>query len=233
MKHPDDFQKLIKRGENLYTLMRPLKLAGVPFGRRMVVFVQDGKVMLHSPFIPAPAHLREVERLGKVTDIVTPTVFHDTFLDEVVPHYPDATYYCVPGAEKFLGEHVCVTSVDELSNTAWSDVLEVLPMAGMPKVNECAFYHRDSRSLLVSDLLFNVQGLDGWWLHTFAKMLGFDTAPSPSRLFNSMIKDKAAFTRSLKEIKQRDFDQILTSHFNIVSSGGSEVLSDIIGGLES
>lgn len=228
MQHPDDYNKLIQRGDGIYTLMRPLSLAGVPFGRRMVILVQDGKLMLQSAFVPEPDLLNQISQLGEVTDIVVPTTFHDTFLNEVMLHYPGATYYCVPGAEKFTEKKVNTKPVSQLQDSPWADILQIIPIAGMPKVNEHAFYHLPSKSLLVSDLFFNIKGLDGWWLNTFAKLLGFADRPNSSRLFKAMVKDKVAFSNSLEEIAQLDFDQILTSHFNTVPTGGKKIINSIL-----
>lgn len=230
MNHPDDFNQLVQRGDGIYTVMRPLNLLGVQFGRRMVIIQgKNGNLMLQSPFIPEPDTMKQIFQLGNVTDIVVPTVFHDTFLDEVVKAYPDACYHVVQGAEKHLPKHVAQRSTDSgLAQTSWSDVLETFLIGGMPKVNESIFYHRPSKSLLVSDLFFNRNGLGGCWLNVFSRLMGFADQPSPSRLFRAMISDSEAFSSSLQQVMTCDFDQILTSHFCIVEKGGKAILDRII-----
>lgn len=227
-KHPDDYLTLTNRGSGLFTTMRPLSLLGVPFGRRMVILEKEGQLMLQSPFIPQPEILEQIQQLGEVTAIVVPTIFHDTFLQEVIQTFPKANYYTVAGAEKHLRDQVSNHPIHALADSHWNDILTPLPLAGMPKVNECLFYHQPSKSLLVSDLFFNIENLDGSWLNLFARMMGFADSPSPSRLFKAMIKDKVAFSNSLEEIAQLDFDQILTSHFNTVNTGGKRVIETII-----
>lgn len=228
MKHPSDFHSLQQWSPGLYTTMRKLKLAGVPLGRRMVVLEHDGQLMLQSAFVADSSIQQSIHQLGKVTDIVVPTIFHDTFLDEVIKAYPQARYYYVEGAQKLLPDTLDTHPMSDLCETPWNDVLKEIPLKGAPKLNESAFIHQPSNTLLVSDLFFNIEGLEGWWLQRFAKMLGFAHAPRPSRLFKSTIKDNQAFCSSLREILQHDFDRILTSHFQCVPTHGKKVIEDIL-----
>lgn len=227
MQYPLDFQKIVQLDKNLYSVMCPLRLAGAPFGRRMVIIVSHGEVMLQSAFAPDEAMQQEIEKLGKVTSIVVPTYFHDTFLDEVSALYPKATYYCVKGSSQHLKNVEKVESMQQLAETHWMESLSLLPLGGIPKANECVFYHKPSRILLVSDLFFNIGELEGWWLRTLAKLLGFADAPMPSRLFCALIKDKAAFTESLSRILELDFEIIIPSHFLPIEKEGKAVIKTI------
>ncbi|MGB1261084.1 MAG: hypothetical protein ACPG6P_13650 [Akkermansiaceae bacterium] len=228
-KHPDDFQHLVKRGDRVYTVMCPLNLLGASFGRRMVVLQSSrGNVMLHSPFVLEGEILETVNQLGPVTEVVVPTVFHDTFLNEVQQKYSSANYLVADGAERLIKAKQGSENIGKLALSEWAGDLTVIPIEGMPKVNEYAFIHHPSRSLLVSDLIFNIEGLHGAWRKTMASLLGFSSAPGPSRLFRAMIKDKDAFRGSLEEILTHDFDQIITSHFNVISADGPRVIEQVL-----
>lgn len=208
--------------------MRSLSLLGVPFGRRMFILEHEGRLMLQSPFLLQPEVAGKLNQLGEVTDVVVPTIFHDTFLKEVMVEYPAATYYAVSGAEKHIHHGIKQAPVQQLAETVWNDILVNIPIDGMPRVNECLFYHKPSKTLLVSDLLFNTAGLDHGWLHLFARMMGFAGKPSPSRLFKSMIRDKQAFATSLRKVLNYDFDQILTSHFECIDTGGRPAIEQVL-----
>ena len=82
---------------------------------------------------------------------------------------------------------------------------------GAPWVNEVAFLHRPSKTLVVTDLVFNVHGARGLSPLVF-RMVGAWKKLAQSRLFRSQVKDREAFAAAGRQILDWDFDAVLMAH---------------------
>lgn len=196
-------------------------LLGVTIGRRMVVVqLPDGSLQLHSP-VPIGPYLQEsLARLGRVGAIIAPTAFHDTFLPEVLPLFPEAAFYASPGLPA-VGRKP--TDLGE-APASWREILDWERIAGMPKVNEYVFLHKPSRTLLVSDLVFHIGQEADAWTRLFFKANGAFNCLRPTRLFRVMIRDRDAFRESLLRVMDWDFDRLVMSHGRIVEFGAKDRL---------
>ena len=91
--------------------------------------------------------------------------------------------------------------------------LELIEVRGMPKIQERVMFHRASKTLIVADLLFNLQAEAGRWTLGFMRaMAGIREYPGMSRLFRFCIKDRSAFAASMREIAALDFERIVVAH---------------------
>jgi hypothetical protein len=83
----------------------------------------------------------------------------------------------------------------------------------MPRLNEFAVFHRASRSLIVADLIFNLdaatQNAVGRWFLRFNKVYG---KAGVSRMFRTFIRNRTAFEESLEEIAKLDFKRTVLGH---------------------
>ena len=213
--------------ENIWEAVAPLKLPGIRMDHRMtVVRLTSGEMFIHSP-VGYSAHLaKEIEALGKVQWFVAPSRFHDMYWPQWFAAFPAARFVAVRGLKEDHPE-LPFAHVLEEGLSLWNGELEILPVRGTPKLNEVALLHSPSRSLIVADLLFNIdaqaQNLLG---RLFLKANGVYGRPGISRIFRSHVKDKAAFQESLQEIQQRQFDRIVIGHG--LNLGGNEVLAQAI-----
>lgn len=196
-------------------------LLGVKIGRRMVVVqLPDGGLQLHSPVPIGPELQESLERHGRVGAIVAPTAFHDTFLAEVLPLFPEATFYASPGLPTVGRKPSNLREAPDF----WREILDWERIAGMPKVNEYVFLHKPSRTLLVSDLVFHIGQEANAWTRLFFKGNGAFDCLRPTRLFRAMIRDRDAFRESVLRVMDWDFDRVIMSHGRIVESGAKDRL---------
>jgi hypothetical protein len=83
----------------------------------------------------------------------------------------------------------------------------------MPQIQEHAFFHRPSKTLIVADLMFNLPPNVGAWTQLFLRAAaGIRDYPGMSRLFRFMIKDRAEFVSSIGRIADLDFDKVVVTH---------------------
>ncbi|MGZ8898634.1 MAG: hypothetical protein ACXW3Z_00940 [Limisphaerales bacterium] len=210
--------------ENVWEAVTPLKIPGLRMDHRMtVVRLSNGELLIHSPVEYSYPLAKEILELGKVQWFVAPSRFHDMYWPKWFRAFSKTRSAAVRGVKEDHPE-LPFSDVLEGGSAFWDGELEILPLRGAPKLNEVALLHPDSGSLIVADLLFNIdahaQNLLG---RLFLKANGICGRPGISRIFRSYVKDKAAFQESLRQIQQRDFQRIILGHGP--NLGGNEVLA--------
>jgi len=212
-------------GENIWELSEPLKLAGLfELGHRMTVIrLSSGQLILHSPVRYHDGLAAELARLGTVGTIVAPSAFHYHYLPEWLQAYPAARLLAPEGfSEKCL-------KIDGLLPGSWpgeyAPELQVTKIEGMPSINEIAFCHASSKSLIVADFVFNLGRDCSFPTRAMLKMSGVYRIKGPSRLYRAFIKDRGAMRRSVDEIVEWTFDRIVVGHGDIIDADGPEIVS--------
>jgi hypothetical protein len=149
-------------------------------------------------------------------------LLHDTYAREGRHAFPDLPFLGPPGFSEVVGFPV----QDLLPAPAeWSDEIRVIRLAGAPKLEEHAFLHLPSRTLVVADLIFNFPADEGGWDRFFHHHIaGFHRYPGMSRIFKWCIKDRGAFKTSLREVLACDFERIIPGHGNLIERNGKGLL---------
>ena len=220
-------QLLQRRGEGLWTADDPsFRVAGIaPVGTRMtVVRLRDGRVVLISPIRLAPELRDEISKLGTVACIVAPSLVHHLFAAAAKDVFPEAKLLAVPG----LPEKMPKIRFDGLLTdplTDFRDELQSLPVEGFPFLGEFAFFHPASRTLILTDLCFNIQRAP-WWAVPLFRLNGMWQRFGPSRIFRRLIRDRSALRNSIDRILRWDFDRVVVTHGEVLETGGPRALRD-------
>ena len=195
--------------------------------KTILVRLAHGVVMI-SPGSGLAGVREQIDAFGTVTDIVAPNLFHNVGIKSACKLFPDATLWGVKGfAEKLPG-----ISWEKTLEPEWwpyGAELELMPVNGMPKINEMVMLHRASRTLIATDLCFNhVEGRGfGYWV--VFNLFGAYRKFAVSRLFLKMAKDKAALNESLKQILAADFDNVIMAHgHNVLGNGKAQLKQALI-----
>jgi hypothetical protein len=211
--------------ENLWTLDLPLRMpGGIQLGTRTtIVRLADGSLFLHCPGPIEEDDFQEIAKLGSVRHIVAANLFHHLYVKQAVDRYDGATLYAPPNFEQKLPDLDYQTLTDD-APAAWKGELEQVAIAGAPSLNEIVFVHEASRSLLLTDLCFNMQHSDSRITRVTLRLMGAYRRFGPSRLARSFMKDKAAVRTGVERILELDFERIIVTHGDIVETGGRETL---------
>jgi hypothetical protein len=111
----------------------------------------------------------------------------------------------------------------------WTSDLEVLELAGMPRVREHVMFHRPSGTLIVADLLFNFGRGGSLWTRLFARyVMWLRNFIGMSPFFRLMIRDREAFRRSMAIMMAWDFDRVIVAHGGIIERGGKARLREVL-----
>jgi hypothetical protein len=140
--------------------------------RMTVVRLGSGALWLHSPTRLAPGLRAEIDALGRIGHLVAPNSAHWMHLQAWQRGYLNATTWAAPGLrDRKAVKEAGVRLDSDLSDTppdAWTDEIDQIIVPGGAGFREVAFLHRPSRTLLLTDLIDNLEG---------------DRLPLPTRLF--------------------------------------------------
>lgn len=209
----------------LWHLNAPLSIVGMAIGHRMTgARLRDGSLWLHSPVEYRAELGAALAQLGPVGHVVAPNCVHDTYLEGWFAAYPLARFHAAPNFRRFRPDLPFTDALGDTAPDAWSEIFTQQVVRGMPRVNEVAFLHRSTRTLVITDLVFNL-GPDMPFLSRILLQLNDCYCKfGVSRLLKTTIKDRAAVRASLDRILAWDFDRIVLSHGDNIETGGREKL---------
>ena len=213
-------QSLRQLDDDLWVAESDFKLMGVNFGNRMTVMrTRAGRIVIHSPVRARPALFQAVDALGPLLCIISPNRFHYLHLPAWRAAFPSAPVLAPPTQHKFHFDH-------RLKNGAIAgtqDEIVAVHLTGVPRLDEFAFIHGPSRTLVLTDLAFNFRGAQDWWTRLALRSYGAYDRFGPTRLVKGLVRDRQAFEGGLSAVLTQDFDRIIVSHGEIVAAQGKEI----------
>ena len=199
----------------LWTYVHRQRLPGgaVMQARMNVVRLDDGAVLVHSPTPLDDALAAEIAALGTVAYVVAPNCYHHLNVVPFVARFPGAKLFGPPGLTAKRPDLALAGTLDDDATAPWAAALDQIALGGAPKLNEVVFLHRDSRSLLVTDLLFNMTGPDNWMTAMVLRLMGTYKRFGPSRLLRwHLTKDRRALKADVERMLAWDFGRVLPGH---------------------
>jgi hypothetical protein len=212
---------------NLWVLRFPLRLLGVEIGRTVTIIrLASGKVIVHSTAPFAAEDLGAIRTAGEIGWLIDVSNFHDSLAKQGRAALPDVPYLAPEGFPKYSG---VATDLLSPAPAEWSTDVEVLELAGMPRVREHVMFHRPSGTLIVADLLFNFGRGGSLWTRLFARhVMRLKNFIGMSPFFRLMIRDRQAFCRSMATMMAWDFDRVIVAHGGIIERGGKARLREVL-----
>ena len=117
--------------------------------RATVVRLASGDLWVHSPTALGDSLRRELEAEGPVAHLVAPNAAHVTHLPAWRAAWPDARVWAAPEADVDGAEALRPDGAEP----AWDGQLDQIVVRAGPKLSEAAFFHRPSRTLILTDLI--------------------------------------------------------------------------------
>jgi len=213
-------------GSDLWVASRPLRMWIGDIGCRMtVVRLGSGDVLLHSPVALDDATREAVDVVGRVRWILGPSKVHHFHLGDWARAYPDAELCCVPGLDGKRRDLRFHRTLDaRAAERLWGDDLRAELFDAAPIMNELVLLHAASRTLILTDLAFNVRTRNEARL--FHRLVGATGRFGPHRIVRAGIRDRAAARASLQTILAWDFDRVVVSHGDVLETGGRAALEE-------
>jgi hypothetical protein len=193
---------------------------GFPYPTRMAILrLRDGGLFLWSPIALTPELRAEVDALGPVRCLVAPNKLHHLFLAEWKAAYPEARIHAPPGLVRHRRDLAFDAELTEKPPSLWAEDIDQVLVRGSFALTEAVFFHRPSRTALVTDLV--QQFPRGWfkgWRRWIAKRAGIvaPKAGTPIDLRMTFMHRKAA-RQSVKRILDWNPERLILAHGPLVA----------------
>lgn len=190
---------------------------GLEIGARMTILEVDGGLLVHSPLaVPMDA----LASLGTPRWVLAPNKFHHLYVGPwmergcegwaapgLAAKRPDLTFHgeVTPGSEPFGPD------------------LQLFPLSCFPFTNEVVVLHRPSRTLVVTDLVFNLAPTAPW-LTRAAMRCACGYPGCRTTALEQLFMRREAARRDLRTLLALDFDRLILSHGEVIETGGRDAL---------
>ena len=204
---------------------------GFPFTTRMtVVRLCNGDLWIHSPEKINNDLKEELSNIGKVKYLISPNKLHHLFLQEWIDAYPTAKKYSSPGLSKKRKDIKFDAELTDKAEEEWNDDLEQVIFRGSPAMEEVVFFHKQSATLIITDLIENFEPSRlNWWQKLLARFAGIlhpnGRMPIDWR-FSFLFGSKERARQSLNTMLKWQPDNIILSHGECILGGGTEFMKN-------
>ncbi len=209
---------------DLYVAAAPFRVIGIQLGTRMtVVRLPSGDLWMHSPVRITDELAEAVTALGPLRHIVAPSCVHHLFVRDWLDHVPTATLHAPAGLAKKRRDLAIHRPLAAEPDPAWGGVVRPFHLDGTPLTDEWVFVHTPTRTLIVTDSLFNFREEPQWhwWKRTYLRLAGAANGVSTSRMFRATVRDRPAFRAAFDAVLEQDFDRLVPAHGEVVPTGAA------------
>ena len=159
----EPLNRLKPLAENVWTVDGPvvdmsyMGLFHLPFPTRMTVIrLADRRLVLHSPTALTDELVSEIWELGEVAYLISPNRIHYVFLNQWSEAFPKAQVWAAPGMRDQQPEVKIDHLFEDEGFPDWGDEIESFVIHGS-YMTEVEFFHRPSRTLVLTDLIENFE----------------------------------------------------------------------------
>lgn len=201
----------------VWAIERSVWFGGVRLrARTTVVRLEGGRLLVHSP-APPSAELREqLHALGDVSWLVVPNCFH---------HLGTPAAAAAFGSARVVGPRSAAARNRQLridvdiagpELAAAAPELLLLPLAGVPFLDETLLYHRPTETLLGADVVLWADECDHWTWRTAARLTGcFKRVSVPPDVKKSAL-DRPAVHASLQALRDLPIQRLVVAHGAVI-----------------
>jgi len=220
-------------GPSLYSADGPtVSFFGIPYPTRMAVArLRDGSAWVWSPVALTEELAHAVEAIGPVRHIVSPNKIHHLFLDEWVSRWPDARVHAPPGLARRKPGLSFDSELGDEPDPSWAADIDQVIFRGSLFMEEVVFFHRESRTAIVCDLIQRhpESKMTGWkgFLMRLDSLVG-ENGSTPREWRASFIRRGPA--RAAREkVLSWNADRLLIAHGDCAQTGATTIMSKALG----
>lgn len=163
MKDYAPLNQLKPVADNIWIVDGPqINLMRLPFPTRMTIIrLKSGELFLHSPTALTPELKQQVEKLGRVHHLISPNWIHYAHIHQWAEAFPDALSWASPNVRERAKKHGNPVSfdrdLDPITQPEWQGEIDQLLVEGSNIHQEVVFFHRASKTLILTDLIENFE----------------------------------------------------------------------------
>ena len=197
----------------------PLRRMGIDIPIRMTAIrLGGGDLLLHSPTRYADGLRQELERIGRIRHLVAPNAAHWMFLREWQLRIPKAVTWATPGLRDRAQVKKSGLRLDHdlpgTASTEWGGIEQIV-VPGGAGFCEIALFHQPTRTLVLTDLVVNIEAEKlPWAVRPGARLVGVVAPDGRAPVYlRALIKVKRAeAAAAAKQLIRRRPDRVIFSH---------------------
>ncbi|HEY9084446.1 MAG TPA: DUF4336 domain-containing protein [Candidatus Tyrphobacter sp.] len=223
-------QPLKRFGDDIWIADGPIvRTFFVPFPTRMVVVkLGDGSLWVDSPVEVSPETLARIEAIGPVRYLVAPRPLHTWRLEQGCELFPEAQLWGPRNGSRSFARRVFarlfsgvpralrgIAFTGTLQNAppaAWADDLDQLVFKGNALLEEAAFLHGKSRTLILADFIQNYPAMPRDFFGNLAKSAGGVLNGGVPRDIRWSFTNRKLGRASFERLLSWDFDKLIIAH---------------------
>ncbi len=201
----------------------PFRFFGLEIGVRMTVvrFSYDN-LWIHSPTFLDASTQAQLKSLGEVFFVVSPNNLHHYFMGDYADIYPKARLYAPPGLAEKRKDIQFQYFLTDKPEDEWMDHIDQHIIMGQPKLREVVFLHKESKTLILGDLLMCFDHHAASMTQFVTKKFGIFDRPISPLEHKTSSSNRSLFKHSIEHILEWDFDKIILSHGRIITENAKE-----------
>ena len=222
---PAQWQALTR---DIWSLSYEFRNKGLASSTRMtLVRLADGSLLAHSA-VPLHAEQRaQMDALGPLRHIIAPSAMHHLFVGKVAEHYPQAQVWGPPSVLKKRQDLPSLRALPAPGTTApWAPELSHLVWQGIPLLDESAWFHHPTGSLIVTDVLQCWQGPLSLGTRMYLGLTGGHERLTVPRTVRLLVRDRAAISASAKAALKLPVQRVILLHNSVIEDRASERLAE-------
>lgn len=176
----------------------------------------EGGVALISPVPITDAVAARVEALGPVRFLIAPNLLHHLYLGDAAKRWPGAAVLAPRGLRAKRPDLRLDRDLEDGLPGSLADAVDVVPFEGAPSIDEHVFFHRRTRTLVVTDLVFNVTRPEGLVAHVALFLVGCHGKLAQSRAWRFFVKDRQRAAASAARLLDLPFEELVPAHGDVV-----------------
>ena len=200
---------------------------GAYFTTRMtIVKLSNGSIWISSPVPVSFTTLDEISELGDVRYLVAATPRHIWRLDLWHTLFPEAELWASrPTLFTLKKGHLPISGyLNDTPVYAWRDDFEQLAFQGNPLLSEVLFFHRNTHTILLDDLIMRNPVMEGKPLTNLIFRLGGVQGPGGGVTVDIKMTflNRSLARQSLERLLSWDFDKLIIAHGPCIESGAKQ-----------
>ena len=211
-------------GPDIWTHEAQFHVGRLHIPHRVTIMRCATGIVVHSPSNPDQPLLDEIKALGPLDAAIFPSWWHDLYLREWSSITP----------RLFVAPDLCGASM-RMTNAAILTEQNIWPEFDQRSVdglgvwlNEFVFFHRPSRSLIVADLVVNVDADLPLLTRTFFGLMGAYPGPKVPWFYRAVARNRQHLRERLQSVLDLDFERIIVGHGQIAGSEGRAALTSFV-----
>lgn len=212
---------------SIWVSERPVWFSGVRLrARTTVVRLAGDALWVHSPSAPTAEVCSALDALGEVRWLVVPNRFHHLQAPATAARYPKAVVVGPKSVEARNPQVALAMGAEDPAYVGATPEMTSIPLKGVPFLDETAFFHAPSGSLIAADMLMSACARDHWTWRMAARITGrYQKTRTPPDV-RVHTRASVAVAESIAAMRALPLRRILVAHADPITDRPIEQLTD-------